>query len=65
MSLQFDVEEFICLLVSAIFECSDEDTEIDTESTTVIDESQEGDSDVEGKTCYREAPVYTPQLVAG
>ena len=43
MSLQFDVEEFIRPLFSAMYESSeDEEMKIDTESSTVIDESQEG-----------------------
>ena len=47
MSLQFDVEEFIRPLVSALYESSDEDMEIDTVSTTVVNQSLDDDSDIE------------------
>ena len=65
MSLQFDVEEFIRPLVSALYESSDEDMEIDTVSTTVVNQSLDDDSDIEVLACYRETPVYPPQLTAG
>ena len=65
MSLQFDVEEFIRPLVSALYESSDEDMEIDTVSTTVVNRSLDDDSDIEVLACYREAPIYPPQLTAG
>ena len=61
MSLQFDVEEFIRPLVSALYESSDEDMEIDTVSTTVVNQSLDDDSDIEVIACYREAPIYPPQ----
>ena len=44
---------------------SDEDMVIDTESTTVIDDSQEGDRDIEVIACYRETPVYAPSISSG
>ena len=62
MSLQFDVEEFIRPLVSALYESSDEDMEIDTVSTTVVNRSLDDDSGIEVLACYREAPIYPPQL---
>ena len=65
MSLQFDVEEFIRPLVSALYESSDEDMEIDSVSTTVVNRSLDDDSDIEVLACFREAPIYTPQLTAG
>ena len=65
MSLQFDVEEFIRPLVSALYESSDEDMEIDTVSTTVVNQSLDDDSDIEVLACYRETPIYPPQLTAG
>ena len=64
MSLQFDVEEFIHSLVTAMYESSGEGMEIDTESTTAIDQIQDGDSDIEVIAFYRETPVHPPQLVA-
>ena len=48
-----------------MYESLDEYMEIDTESTTAIDQSQDRDSDIEAIACYREEPVYSPQLVAG
>ena len=39
MTLQFDVEEFIRPLVSALYESSDEDMDVDTASTTVVNQS--------------------------
>ena len=65
MSLQFDVEEFIRPLVCALYESSDEDMEIDTVSTTVVNRNLDDDSDIEVLACYREAPIYHPQLTAG
>ena len=65
MSLQFDVEEFVRPLVSALYESSDEDMEIDTASTTVVNQSLDDDSDIEVIACYREMPIYPPQLAAG
>ena len=65
MSLQFDVEEFIRPLVSALYESSDEGMEIDTASTTVVNQSLDDDSDIEVIACYRETPIYPPQLAAG
>ena len=65
MSLQFDVEEFVRPLVSAMYESSDEDMEIDTASTTVVNQSLDDDSDIEVIACYREMPIYLPQLAAG
>ena len=65
MSLQFDVEEFIRPLVSALCESSEEDMEVDSASVTVIEQEQDADSDIEVIACYREAPVYTPQLTGG
>ena len=64
MSLPFDVKEFIRPLVSE-YESSDEDMEIDTESTTAINQSQDEDSDIEVIAFYRETPIYPPQIVAG
>ena len=43
----------------------DEYMEIDTESTTAINHSQDEDSDIEVIACYRETPIYPSQLVAG
>ena len=65
MSLQLDVEEFVRPLVSALYESSDEDMEIDTASTTVVNQSFDDDSDIEVIACYREIPIYPPQLAAG
>ena len=63
MSLQFDVDEIIRPLVSALYESSEEDMEVDSASVTVIE--QDADSDIEVIACYREAPVYPPQLAGG
>ena len=65
MSLQFDVEEFIGPLVSALYESSEEDMEIDSAPVSVIEQEQDADSDIEVIACYREAPVYPPQLAGG
>ena len=65
MTLQFDVEEFIRPLVSALYESSDEDMDIDTASTTVVNQSLDEDSDIEVIACYRETQIYPPQLAAG
>ena len=65
MSLQFDVEELIRLLVSALYESSEEDLEVDSASVTVIEQEQDADSDIEVIACYWEAPVYPPQLAGG
>ena len=65
MSLQFDVEDFIRPLVSALYESSDEDMDIDTASTTVVNQSLDNDSDIEVIACYRETPIYPPQIAAG
>ena len=65
MSLQFDVEEFIRPLVSALYESSEEDMEIDSASVTAIEQDQDKDSYIEVIACYRETPVYPPQLVGG
>ena len=65
MSIQIDVEKLIRRLVSAMYESSDEDMEIDTQSTTVIVQSHDGDSDVDLIACYIKIPVFPPQLVAG
>ena len=64
MSLQLDVEEFVTSL-RTLCESSEEDVAIDTGSTTVIDQSQDADSDIEVIACYREVPNYPPQLEAG
>ena len=65
MSLQFDVEEFIRHLVSALYESSGEDKEGDSASVTAIEQDQDTDSDIEVIACYRETPVYPPQLAGG
>ena len=65
MSLQFDVEEFIRPLVSALYESSEENMEIDSASVTAIEQDQDADSDIEVIACYRENPVYPPQLAGG
>ena len=52
MSLQFDVEAFVRPLVSALYESSDEDMEIDTASTTVVNQSLDDDNDIEVIACY-------------
>ena len=58
MSLQFDVEEFIRLLVSALYESSDEDMEVDTASTSVVILDDDEDSDLEMLACNREVTCY-------
>ena len=63
MSLQFDVEEFIRPLVSALYESSEEDMEVNLTSVTVTEQEQEPDSDIEVVACYKQAPIYPPQLV--
>ena len=50
MSLQFDVEEFIRPLVSALYNSSEDDMEID--SVSVVAEDQDADSDIEVIACY-------------
>ena len=60
MSLQFDGEEFIRPLVSALYESSDEDMEVDTASATVVNQDEDEDSDIEVLACYREVPIYLP-----
>ena len=65
MSLQFDIEEFIRPLVSALYEFSEEDMEVDSASVTAIEQDQDTDSDIEVIACYRETPVYPPQLAGG
>ena len=65
MSLQIVVEEFSRPLVSALYESSEEDMEIDSASVTAIEQDQDQDSDIEVIACYRETPVYPPQLVGG
>ena len=54
MSLQFDVEEVIRSLESALYESSEEDMEIDSASVTAIEQDQDADSDIEVIACYRE-----------
>ena len=39
--------------------------EVDSASVTAIDQGQDSDSDIEVIACYRETPVYPPQLVGG
>ena len=58
MSLQFDVEEFIRFLVSALYESSDEDMEVDTASTSVVNLDDDEDSDIEMLACNREVTCY-------
>ena len=66
MSLQFNVEEFIRPLVSDTYNSSNEDMEIDVVSVhDDLTQDDGADSDVEIIACYRDAPVYPPQLVAG
>ena len=66
MSLQFNVEEFIRSLVSDTYNSSDEDMEIDVVSVhDDLTQDDGADSDIEIIACYRDAPVYPPQLVAG
>ena len=65
MSLQYDVEEFIRPLINAIYESSEEDMEVDSASVTAIEQDQDSDSDIEVIVCYRETPVYPPQLAGG
>ena len=65
MTLQFDVEEFIRPLVSALYESSDKDMDVDTASTTVVNQSLDEDSDIEVIACSRESQIYPPQLAAG
>ena len=65
MSLQFDVEEFIRPLVSALYESSEEDMEVDLTSVIATEQEQDADSDIEVIGCYREASIHPPQLVAG
>ena len=64
MSLKFNVEEIIRPLVSTMYETSDEVMGIDIQSATEIDKSHDEDSDIAVIVCYRETPVYPPQLVA-
>ena len=52
-------------MVSSLHESSDEDIDIDTASTTVVNQSLDNDSDIEVIACYRETPIYPPQLAAG
>ena len=65
MSMQFDVEDFIRPLVSALYESSEKDMEVDSASVTAIEQGQDADSDIEVIACYREAPVFPPQLAGG
>ena len=65
MSLQFDVEEFIRPLVSALYESSEKDMEVDSASVTEIEQGPDADSDIEVIACNREAPVIPPQLAGG
>ena len=65
MSLQVDVEEFIRPLVSALYESSEEDMENDSASMTAIEQDQDADNYIEVIACYRETPVYLPQLAGG
>ena len=65
ISLQFDVEEFIRPLVSSICESSEEDIEVDSTSVIVTEQEQDADSDIEVIACYKEAPIYPPNLVVG
>ena len=66
MSLQFNVEEFIRPLVSEIYNSSDEDMEVDILSGHEEQLPDDGpDSDIEIIACYREVPVFPPQLVGG
>ena len=46
MSLQFDFEDFIRPLVSALYESSEEDMDIDSASVTAIEQDQDADSDI-------------------
>ena len=39
--------------------------EVITASTTIGNQSQDKGSDIEMIACYREVPIYPPQLVAG
>ena len=52
-------------MVNALYESSDEDMDIDTASTTVVNQSLDEDSDIEVIACYRESQIYPPQLAAG
>ena len=45
MSLQFDVKEFIRPLVSALFESSEEDMEMEVDSASVTAMEQEQDAE--------------------
>ena len=66
MSLQFNVEEFIRPLVSEVHNSSDEDMEVDVLSVPDDPQQDDGcDSDIEITVCYREVPMFPPQLVGG
>ena len=66
MSLQFNVEEFIRPLVSEDYNSSDEDMEVDVLSIPEDSKQDDGcDSDIEIIACYREAPMFPPQLAGG
>ena len=65
MSLQRDVEEFIRPLVSALYESSEEVMGAVSTSIVATELEQDADSVIEVIACYRETPIYPPQLVAG
>ena len=67
MLLLFDIEEFIRPLVSALYESSEGEMEVDchSASVTVVEQEEVTDSDIEVLTCYRETPIYPPQLIKG
>ena len=52
-------------MVSALYESSDEDMDIDTASTTMVNQSLDEDSDIEVIACYSESQIYPPQQTAG
>ena len=64
MTLQFDIGEFFRPLLSTSYESSVEDMEVNSQSMTEIDQHQGEDSVIEVIACYKETPLYPPQLVA-
>ena len=66
MSLQFNVEEFIRPLVSDIYNSSDEDMEVDALSVHKdLPQDDGAHSNIEIIACFREVPMFPPQLAAG
>ena len=66
MSLESNLDELTHPLLSASYESTDEETDVDfvfvPDSRT---DQNESDSEIEAITCYREMPIFPPQTAGG